>query len=46
MRILKHMILVGTVLISVAILATAAEPFVLEDLHLVHWEELPEGEPS
>jgi len=46
MRIFKHMLLVGTMLVSIAILATAAEPFVLEELHLIHWEELPEGKPS
>ncbi|MCK5247211.1 hypothetical protein KAR02_09945, partial [Candidatus Bipolaricaulota bacterium] len=33
-------------LASAAILATGNEPFVLDELHLIHWEDVPEGKPS
>ena len=46
MRTLQILSLVCVALMSVAVLAAASEPFVLEELHLIHWEDIPEGRPS
>ena len=46
MRKLNALFLACAVLVSVAILAAGNEPFTLEELHLIHWEDVPEGRPS
>ena len=46
MRKLNTLFLVSVLLVSVAVLATASEPFALDELHLIHWEDVPEGRPS
>ncbi|MFC2079802.1 hypothetical protein ACFLSZ_07455, partial [Candidatus Bipolaricaulota bacterium] len=46
MRKLKPLFLACALLVSVAILVTGSEPFALEELHLIQWEDVPEGKPS
>ena len=41
----RWLVLAGCLLL-VSLGAVAAEPFVLEELHLVHWEQVPDGRPS
>jgi CARDB len=46
MRKLTTLFLTCVVLTSLAIAAMGIEPFALEDLHLIHWEDVPNGRPS
>jgi|GEM_PF-3463850 hypothetical protein len=46
MRKLTKLFLACAVLTSLAIAAMGIEPFALEDLHLIHWEDVPNGRPS
>ena len=46
MRKLTIVLLACAVLTSLAIVTMGVEPFALEDLHLIHWEQVPDGRPS
>jgi len=46
MRIRNHLFLAALLVFLAAFMTWGAEPFVLEELHLVHWEQVPEGRPS
>ena len=46
MRTFNILFLSCVLLASIAAIAVASEPFVLEELHLIHWEDIPEGKPS
>lgn len=46
MRKLNTLFLACALLVSLAIVAVGNEPFVLEELHLIHWEDVADGRPS
>jgi len=46
MRKYSALFLACAVVISLAITAGGSEPVALEELHLIHWEQIPDGRPS